>query len=220
MGTLRSETNANMNLVNTKIEVERHILKVTSAMNALQLKLDLLIDSVMHAQKGMLQPQVISPATLMESLMKSAPAFPKDTSLPLPISKDSAYLLFRLCELQMYMKNGMLVYVISLPLVNRGTFDIYKLIPIPISLDKRQFLYIETGKPFLWVDQARQYYFLKDEGWIGSCSLLNPKSYVCKQSQPLLSSHLHQNCMVRLLQPRASVPISCDKRIVELSDSV
>jgi hypothetical protein len=42
MNTLRSETNANINLVNTKIEVEGHILRVTSAMNALQSYLDLL----------------------------------------------------------------------------------------------------------------------------------------------------------------------------------
>jgi hypothetical protein len=31
---------------------------------------------------------------------------------------------------------------------------------------------------------------------------------------------LHDNCMVKLLQPRGSVPPSCDKRIVEISNSV
>jgi len=51
--------------------------------------------------------------------------------------------------------------VISLPLVNRGTFYVYKLLPIPIALDRNQYLYIETGKPFLWIDKARQY-FLSD----------------------------------------------------------
>jgi hypothetical protein len=29
-------------------------------------------------------------------------------------------------------------------------------------------------------------------------------SYVCKQTQPLLSSHLHEKCLVKLLQPRGS----------------
>jgi hypothetical protein len=86
--------------------------------------LDLLIDSVVHAQKWMLQPQIISPTTLMESLMRSAPAFPKGTNLPFPFSKDSTNLLFRLCELQIYIKNGILGYVILLLLVSKGTFDI------------------------------------------------------------------------------------------------
>jgi len=54
---------------------------------------------------------------------------------------------------------------------------------------------------------------------MGSCKLLTPMSYVCQQSEPLLSSHLHENCVVRLLQPRVSVPPICD-RIIELSTSV
>jgi hypothetical protein len=43
---------------------------------------------------------------------------------------------------------------------------------------------------------------------------------VCKQNQPLLSSHLHDNCVVKLLQPRSNIPQSCDKRIVEIYNSV
>jgi hypothetical protein len=42
--------------------------------------------------------QIISPIALMETLIKSAPAFPKETTLPLPMSKDSVHLLTRLCE--------------------------------------------------------------------------------------------------------------------------
>jgi len=61
MNILKSETNANVNLVSAKIEVEGHIMRVTSAMNALQRNLDMLIDSVIHAQNGVLQPQIISP---------------------------------------------------------------------------------------------------------------------------------------------------------------
>jgi len=177
IGILRSEIDANINLVSAKIEVEGHITRVTNAMNALERKLDLLIDSVIHAQRGML-PQVISPATLIESLMKSAPAFPKDTTLPYPMSKDSTHLLIRLCELQVYIKSGIVGYVILLPLVNRGTFDIYKLIPIPISLHRNQYLYLEAGKPFLWIDQTRQYYFLTDGEWMNSCRVLNARSCV------------------------------------------
>ena len=53
-----------------------------------------------------------------------------------------------------------------------------------------------------------------------SCKILNAMQYVCKQNQPILSSHLHENCVVELLQPRKSVPLICDKRMVEMSSSV
>jgi hypothetical protein len=147
-------------------------------------------------------------------------AFPKDTALAFPLSKDSAHLALRLCDLQVFKKNCIFGNVIQLPLVNRGNFNIYRLIPIPVPLDSTKFLYIDTGKSFLCIDQARQYYFMTDKEWMDSCKILNAMNHVCKQNQPLLSSHLHENCMVKLLQPRGSVPPSCDKRVVEISNSV
>ena len=78
-----------------KLEVEGHILRVNHAMRTVQHKIDLPIDSVIHAQKWVLQPQVASLVTLI----KSAPAFPKDSSSPIPLSKDSVHLFVRLYEL-------------------------------------------------------------------------------------------------------------------------
>jgi hypothetical protein len=71
MNTLRSETNEKMNLFSVKIEIEEHILRVNNGMNTLQRNLDLLIYSVINAQKGVLQPQVISPVSLTEALIKN-----------------------------------------------------------------------------------------------------------------------------------------------------
>jgi len=125
INTLKSETNEKIYLFSTKIEVEGHILRVNNAMNAVQCNFYLLIQSVINAQKGVLKPQVISPVTLMEALVKSDSAFPKDTALPFPLSKDSSHSLFRLCNLQVYIKTDILGYVIPLTLVNRGNFNTY-----------------------------------------------------------------------------------------------
>jgi len=61
------------------------------------------------------------------------------------VGGQTAHLILRLCDLQVYIKNGILGYVIQLPLVNRGNFNIYRLIPIPVPLDRTKFLYIDTG---------------------------------------------------------------------------
>jgi len=126
----------------------------------------------------------------MEILIKSVSAFPKDTTPPIPMSKDSAHLLVRLYELQVYIKNGVLGYVILLPLVDRGNFNVYGLIPIPVPLGRTKLLYVDTGKLFLWSDEARQYY-MTDEGWKDSCKVPNTMQYVCKQNQ----SSLFLTCM-------------------------
>jgi hypothetical protein len=52
MNTIKYETESTLNIFSAKVEVEGHMLRVNTAMNKLQRKLDLLIDSVVNAQKG------------------------------------------------------------------------------------------------------------------------------------------------------------------------
>jgi hypothetical protein len=122
MNMLKFEAESKLNIFGAKVEVEGLMLWVNNAMNKLKQRLDLLIDSLVNAQKGVLQPQIISPIVLMETLIRSVSAFPKEMTLPFSLSKDSAHLLIRLCELQVYIKDSSLGYVILLPLVNRGNF--------------------------------------------------------------------------------------------------
>jgi hypothetical protein len=85
-------------------------------MQTLQCKPDLLIDGAGNAQKGVLQTQIISPYSLMEALMKSVSALPRDVMLPFPLSKDTAYLVVRVSNLKVYVCNGVLAYVVHIPL--------------------------------------------------------------------------------------------------------
>jgi len=52
MNSLKTETNEKISLLHAKIEVEVHNLRVNNAMHTLQNNLDLLIESIIHAQKG------------------------------------------------------------------------------------------------------------------------------------------------------------------------
>lgn len=55
MNILKAQSNEKKNLFSAKIESEGHILRVNNAMNTLQYNLHLLIDSLLNAQKGVLQ---------------------------------------------------------------------------------------------------------------------------------------------------------------------
>jgi hypothetical protein len=57
------------------------------ALNAMQINLDLMIESILKAQKGVLKPQIVSLTLLIETLRKSIPSFPKDTSAPFSSSR-------------------------------------------------------------------------------------------------------------------------------------
>jgi hypothetical protein len=130
----------------------------------LQHNLDILLQSIVNAQKGILQPQIVSPKLIMDALIQSMPSFPKDTTSPFPLSKNSINLIYKVCNVHVYIDDGILGYVITLPLINRGTFKTYRMIPVPISLGNNKFAYIGTDESNLCLDQARQYYFgISDE---------------------------------------------------------
>jgi hypothetical protein len=111
-------------------------------------------------------------------------------------------------------------YVINLPLVGRGVYKIYKLIPLPVEVEKSKFVYTENNQEILYIDQTRQYYFSTGREELRKCKSIEPDSYICKQNQPLLNSHMQELCAVKLLQPRRNIPKSCDTRIVQLEHTV
>jgi hypothetical protein len=92
------------------------------------------------------------------------------------------------------------------------------MVPVPTVVERTKFLYID--KSVLFMDQARQYYFTVDDKELERCKVMNAGSYLCKQRHPLLSSHLVKSCAVKMLQPRRTIPQSCETRIVQLSHTV
>ena len=197
---LTSETRTQLNTLTVKMTLEGHFTRVNSACNAIQRNLDLIIDSILNAQKGVLQPQIVNPHLIVETLMKSMSAFPKDTVAPFALNKDSTSLINRVCDVHIYIKKGILGYVITIPLVNRGTFRVFRLLPLPLSVENNKFVYIETGNCILYIDQTRQYYFTTNQDELVHCKTLEPQLFVCKQRRPLFSSHMQEMCAVKMLQ--------------------
>jgi hypothetical protein len=98
MERFATNTESRLNLLDIKITAEGHIAQVNHALTAMQRNLNLLIDSVINAQKGVLQPQIFTPSLLIETLQKSVPAFLKDTMAPFIIGKDADSLITRVCD--------------------------------------------------------------------------------------------------------------------------
>jgi hypothetical protein len=104
MERILTNTESQLNLVDLKITAEDHIPQVNSTLSAMQINLDLIIESVINAQKGILQPQIVAPSLVSEILKGSISAFPKETMAPFIIGKESAHLLYKICDINIYVK--------------------------------------------------------------------------------------------------------------------
>jgi hypothetical protein len=150
LDSLTSETAGKLTMFEAKFMIEKHITQVNNALILLQMNVDLLLDSVLQAQVGKVQPQIVPPKLLLESLWESQASFPRDTVLPFALSSDSTSLVYQVCDVQVYIQNGRLSYVVKVPLVDRREFKVYYFVPFPAGQDK--LVYIKTEKPLLCID--------------------------------------------------------------------
>jgi hypothetical protein len=118
------------------------------------------------------------------------------------------------------MNEGILGYIITILLIGRGLFKVYKMIPVPILVGNSKFTYIDTGESNLSIDQTRQYCFKISNEELNKCKMIDSQSRICRQTCPLLSSHLHEACVVKLLQQRKEIPRNCDTRLVQIRNTI
>ena len=220
LDTLSLEAAHKLSIFEAKFMIEKYITQVNNALTILQRNMDLLLDSVVHAQTGGIQPQIVPPHLLLESLQGSYPFFPRDTIPPFPLNKDSTSMIYKVCETKVYIRNNRLSYVISTPLVNKGEFRAYYLVPVPIQVNKDKLVYIRTVKSIMCVDSSRQYYYFSSEVELQKCKEPTKNRYVCRQEKPLLSSLVQEECAVRLLTMWKSLPKSCEVNFVQLTHTV
>jgi hypothetical protein len=163
---------------------------------------------------------VAPPTLLLDALRNSSPSFPPDTTLPFPLGKDYIHALYQLCNVRVYIYKERLGYVISVPLMHKRTFNVLKMIPIPVLMNQNSFLYIDVGESILCMDRARQYYFTMRESELAQCKVLDAGQYVCTRQRTLLSAVTEESCAVLMLQRKETLPAECDTRLVRLSRTV
>ena len=149
LDSLSTETAKRFTLLEAKFMIEKHITLANNALTLLQRNVDLFLDTVLHAQAGKVLPQLVPPKLLLTSLRESQASFPRDTILTFALSTDSTDLVYRLCDVQVYIQNGKLNYVVSIPLIDEGEFKAYYLAPVPISVSPDKLVYIIIEKSVL-----------------------------------------------------------------------
>jgi hypothetical protein len=75
-----------------------------------------LIDAILNSQKGILQPHIITPAQIVKQLKASQGDIPAELTLPVSLSATHQNLIVNIVDLDVFIKDNFLVYVIRLPI--------------------------------------------------------------------------------------------------------
>ena len=201
------------------LTVNQHLIQLNRAMAEIRQDYEIILSAITNAQKGILQPHVVTPAEIIKVMDESREQIPKDLHLPFPLSVAYGSVILKLIDFDVFMCDKFLAYVIRIPLTDHIKYNVYKVIPFPIEIETK-YVFIQPEKNYLFMDVAKRYYCKLDENDIGKCKVINDFWMVCKQGYPIKSTHVHEECEAKMLQPVRKIPADCSKRIVALNHSI
>ena len=164
-----------MNNMQTQIDsvmvLNENIQQIQRGLEECQHTLEILVDAFLHAQDGIIQPQLITITKLRDMMKKES--LPDGLDFPsFPILE-----LSRLITPIIFSQNSYLVHVLQVPLLQSTSHHLYKLQPFPMKQQDKVFVYIETMKDFIFTDAMRQKYGKMSYPELQAC--LMPNELTC-----------------------------------------
>jgi hypothetical protein len=214
------KTNTAFSQTTLLIATNQHMIVIEHLISQLKGEYDTLLFAIIFAQKGILLPQIITPGDIIRAFQNSHSILPHDLSLPTPARVAYEHVLMNIVDIDVFLNDDVLGYVLKTPLVNSAVYNLYKLIPFPTKVNSSEntFVFIEGEKDYFMIDTLKQVYAKLSELDLDKCKVISPDWRICKQTFPMKSTHLHQECEVRLLDPITSIPLDCNKKIISLND--
>jgi hypothetical protein len=191
------------------LTVNEHNMQLERALGECRREYNILLDAILNSQKGILQPHIVTPAQIVKQLKASQGDIPAELTLPIPLSATHQNLIVNIVDLDVFIKDNFLVYVIRLPLTNHVKYHVYHVLPLPIRIeDTNRFIFILPEREYLLMDTAKRYYIKLGINEFKDCKLITLHHRVCKQSGPVQLTHLHEECEVEMLQSLRAIPSS------------
>jgi hypothetical protein len=142
-----------INQMHTQIDsvmmINENIQQIQRGIEECQHKFEILVDAFLHAQDGVVQPQLITTGKIKDMMRKESlpdgldfPSFPS-----LELSKLLTPIIFS--------QTSYLVYILQMPSLQSTPFQLYKLQPFPVEQQEKVFVYFEVTREFIFTNAMR-----------------------------------------------------------------
>jgi hypothetical protein len=139
---------------------------------------DIILSAITFAQKGILLPQIITPEEIIEAFQKSQSILPTELSLPSTARVANEHVLMDVVDIDVFLNDNILGYILRIPLVHSIVYNLYKLIPFPTKVGYSE-------EDYLLMDTLKQRYAKISDLQVSKCKTISPELRMCKQVFPL-----------------------------------
>ncbi|XP_045489651.1 uncharacterized protein LOC123690347 [Pieris rapae] len=174
----------NVSEVINSVKFQTNLDEILSVLQAslltLSFKIEDIVNSVLFSKSNTIHPSIITPKQLYVDLVSNIKDVSRLKDFPVELNLDNINILMNLAKIISYVIDNCLVFVIKIPLVNVETYNLYKVIPIPVPhnpTSPNSFALITATKSFIGISEDKKLYFNFDN--IDSCNLIIGHQYIC-----------------------------------------
>ena len=195
------ETQSDISKLRFEAIIRDSVIEIERGLDDYNTNLLLLIDAILLAKQGILHPAILSPDQLLTSAQKI-----KETlvyEFPLTPEELLTEQIEKITNLNVIFTRGRILFELTIPLLERKTYSLYKIYPCPSTHDiegKTVISYIQPQIQYIAVSSDEQQYFSPTEEYLKTCrfhhnQLLGPATLPVYQAdrQPTCESTLLLN---------------------------
>ncbi|KAG7296177.1 hypothetical protein JYU34_021278 [Plutella xylostella] len=150
-----------------------------------------LLDTITDIYHGQISIHLLSPAQLRKELHTINSQMINDIKLPIQDIDTQIRYIYKLLKVKARVTQKFVIFEVTLPLIGREGFQLYKLIPIPHQL-KNNMITIVPVSEYIAINLKHDSYFTITINELDSC-LYHEDAYMCKPTKPILHLDNDQN---------------------------
>jgi hypothetical protein len=213
---LTKETDAHLKSMEFHVALQEHLIFFEFLFFQFQLHMNSISQACLLAQKGIIHSSIITPTQIMEKFRTFSQDLAPGVTFPLSMTKDNTLNLIKIIKVSIAFSKGFLIYILNMPLPESMEFETFRINPFPAPLTDDKFVFIQPSFEYLAIDRSRIHYVTLNQGQQNRCEVLMKDFFLCKQESPILMTHMHNNCEIKLFMKETGVIDLCDKRIISL----
>ncbi|KAJ8967867.1 hypothetical protein NQ314_002603 [Rhamnusium bicolor] len=210
-----------INMLELKLQLNSISIDFTFLLTQFQTEQKTLFQVIKNANRGDLDPYVLTPLNLVEMLEDIQPNLPEETKFPFYPNIENAHKLYNIIKPSVYLYNSKIIFILQIPLVNSKTFTLHKITSLPIPVRKNVFIFILPQEAYLMIDNNYyEYMLMSSNNFNDYCEEISKSKFLCKQVQQISFVHSSTECELTIFKSTKELPDSCNKRIMLLDKPI
>lgn len=203
--TFMTQTSDNEQALSIENRLVNHIISLVEMSDEISANLKSYVYTITLINKGIVSYEILKPQDLFNELQHVN----KRYTLPLDLTLESTYTYYKLMEVGSYIKDGLLIISLKIPIVNALFYDLYEVHSLltPHKNDPNLFSYIEPTSPYILISVTRTVYSNLNN--LEDCQEFYPSQWICKEVSVARRID-HPSCEMQLFsKSTTSIPKTC-----------